>query len=100
MDSTARAKQGSQVSRIEGLRDEVAYYRALATHPTVRRLSRWLLAGAIAYLLSPIDLIPDLIPVVGHLDDVVIVPAMIWLALSLVPRETKERIRYELKPNP
>ena len=83
----------SQISR---LREELSFYRALATHPTVPRPSRWLLAGAIAYLLSPIDLIPDFIPVIGHLDDVVIVPGMIWLALALVPRETRDRVRRNL----
>lgn len=45
-----------------------------------------LLAGAVAaYALSPIDLIPDFIPVLGYLDDVVLVPVGIWLAVKLIP---------------
>lgn len=45
-----------------------------------------LVAGAVAaYAISPIDLIPDFIPVLGLLDDLLIVPAGIWLALKLVP---------------
>ncbi|WP_426037545.1 YkvA family protein [Brevundimonas sp. DC300-4] len=45
-----------------------------------------LLAGAVAaYALSPIDLIPDFIPVLGYLDDVVLVPVGIWLAVKLMP---------------
>jgi uncharacterized membrane protein YkvA (DUF1232 family) len=45
-----------------------------------------LLAGAVAaYALSPIDLIPDFIPVLGYLDDLLLVPAGIWLALRLIP---------------
>ncbi len=45
-----------------------------------------LLAGAIvAYALSPIDLIPDFIPVLGLLDDLLLLPAAIWLAVRLVP---------------
>ena len=45
-----------------------------------------LLAGAIvAYALSPIDLIPDFIPVLGYLDELLLLPAAIWLALRLVP---------------
>lgn len=96
MESMRRAKLVLQVSRIGKLRDELAYYRALAMHPGVPRMSRWLLVGAIAYLLSPFDLIPDFIPIIGQLDDVVIVPSMIWLALSFVSRETKDRIRCEL----
>lgn len=47
-----------------------------------------LLAGAIvAYAISPIDLIPDFIPVLGLLDELLLLPAAIWLALKLVPVE-------------
>jgi uncharacterized membrane protein YkvA (DUF1232 family) len=47
-----------------------------------------LLAGAIvAYALSPIDLIPDFIPVLGLVDDLLLLPGAIWLALRLVPDE-------------
>jgi uncharacterized membrane protein YkvA (DUF1232 family) len=52
------------------------------------RVSRWvkLLAALIAaYALSPIDLIPDFVPVLGLLDDLLIVPAGIWLAVRLIP---------------
>lgn len=46
-----------------------------------------LLGLAIGYLLLPFDLIPDFIPVIGHLDDVVIVPGLIYLALKMIPNE-------------
>ena len=52
------------------------------------------LAGAVAaYALSPIDLIPDFIPVLGYLDDLVIVPAGIWLAVRLIPTPLMEEFR-------
>jgi uncharacterized membrane protein YkvA (DUF1232 family) len=41
----------------------------------------------VAYALSPIDLIPDFIPIVGYLDDLILLPGLIWLALKLMPLE-------------
>ena len=68
-------------------------------------LAAKLLAGAVAaYALSPIDLIPDFIPVLGLLDDLLIVPAGIWLVLKLIPTslmaEFRERAaRLAERPN-
>lgn len=54
------------------------------------------LAGLVAaYALSPIDLIPDFIPVLGYLDDLLIVPAGIWLTLKLLPAGLVEELRVE-----
>lgn len=49
--------------------------------------ARLVAAGVVAYLFSPIDLIPDPIPVLGYLDDLIIVPLGIALALKLIPAE-------------
>lgn len=78
------------------LRNEVAYYRLLYEHPGTPLVSRVLLWLAIAYTLLPFDLIPDFIPVVGHLDDLVIVPALIVMALKLVPAEVREECRLKV----
>lgn len=43
--------------------------------------------GVLAYLLSPLDIIPDFIPLVGHLDDIIIVPAGIAVAVWLIPKD-------------
>jgi uncharacterized membrane protein YkvA (DUF1232 family) len=48
-----------------------------------------------AYALSPIDLIPDFIPVLGYLDDLIIVPAAILLTVRLVPEEIMAELREE-----
>jgi uncharacterized membrane protein YkvA (DUF1232 family) len=80
------------------LKHRVAYYRALAAHPRTPRLAKWLIVGAIAYALSPVDIIPDWIPLVGYLDDVLIVPGMIALALWMVPDEVKRDCRKSGTP--
>lgn len=54
-------------------------------HPDTPVGAKLLCIVAVAYALSPIDLIPDFIPVLGYLDDLVLLPAMIWLAVRLLP---------------
>jgi uncharacterized membrane protein YkvA (DUF1232 family) len=59
------------------------------------------LAGAVAaYALSPIDLIPDFIPVLGYADDLLIVPAGIWLAIRLIPAPVMAELRVEAAARP
>jgi uncharacterized membrane protein YkvA (DUF1232 family) len=76
-------------------RRELKVYQLALKHPRTPRIGRWLLAGAIAYSLSPIDLIPDFIPVLGHLDDAVIVPLMVFIAVRTIPRDVLEECRAE-----
>lgn len=49
----------------------------------------------VAYALSPIDLIPDFIPVLGYLDDVLLLPGLIWLAVRLLPAEVLAECRTQ-----
>ena len=69
------------------LKRELRVYQAVLRDKRTPRLARWLLGLAVAYALSPIDLIPDFIPIIGHLDDVLIVPGLVVLALKLTPPE-------------
>ncbi|MGN0487565.1 MAG: YkvA family protein [Acutalibacteraceae bacterium] len=53
-----------------------------------------ILAGCtVAYALSPVDLIPDFVPVLGYLDDVILLPALIAITLRLIPEDVMERNR-------
>ena len=65
--------------------------------PRCPLLAKLLLGLAVAYAASPIDLVPDFIPLFGHLDDLVVVPLLISAALALAPseviREHKEGLR-------
>ena len=56
-----------------------------------------LAAAVIAYLLSPIDLIPDFIPVIGYLDDIILVPAGIALTIKLIPAEALEEFKQKAR---
>ncbi len=56
-------------------------------------------ALTIAYALSPIDLIPDFIPVIGYLDDVIILPVMTAMTIRQIPPEVFDRYRAESKEN-
>lgn len=49
----------------------------------------------VAYALSPIDLVPDFIPVLGYLDDVIILPMLVALTIKFIPQDIMEKYRKE-----
>lgn len=65
-------------------RDGVTLWFA-SRHPAVPWLAKALAVFVVAYALSPIDLIPDFVPVLGYLDDVILLPTLIWAAIRLIP---------------
>lgn len=67
-------------------RDVMTLWFALK-HPLTPWYARAFAAILTAYALSPIDLIPDFIPILGYLDDLIIVPAGVWLLLRMVPAQ-------------
>lgn len=57
-----------------------------------------IMAGiTVAYALSPIDLVPDFIPVLGYLDDVILLPALVALTVKLIPAEVLNKCRKSAK---
>lgn len=63
--------------------------------PQTPVLARVVIICTVAYAASPIDLIPDFIPVLGQLDDLIILPALIALAIHMIPPEVSARCRKE-----
>lgn len=75
-------------------RDVVALYRA-ARSPLTPWYARLAAACVAAYALSPLDLIPDFVPILGYLDDLLIVPVGIWLVVRMIPTELMAGFRAE-----
>lgn len=62
-------------------------------HAQTPLIAKLLAIGTVAYAFSPIDLIPDFIPVLGLLDDAILLPIAIWLTLKFIPRPILEECR-------
>ena len=68
-----------QLSQIAAkLKAEFAFYKRLQQHPQTPTFAKALLWLAIGYLVMPFDLIPDFLPVIGQLDEVVIIPLLLY----------------------
>ena len=78
------------------LKAEFDFYRRLQKHPRTPVLAKMLLWLAISYLLMPFDLIPDFLPVIGQLDDVIVIPLLIYFALKLTPADVIVACKKEI----
>jgi uncharacterized membrane protein YkvA (DUF1232 family) len=77
-------------------RDLLALYLAYRD-PRVPWYAKAFMAAIIGYAISPIDLVPDFIPVLGYLDDLIIVPGGIYLAIKMIPKEVMAECREKVR---
>ena len=73
--------------RAKKLKTDIPAVFIALKHPKTPWYAKVMAALTVAYALSPIDLVPDFIPVLGYLDDVLILPAMVVLTLKFIPKE-------------
>ncbi len=85
-----RWKQKARQLKVEVYAMYLAY-----RDPRVAWYARIFAACVVAYAFSPIDLIPDPIPILGYLDDLVLIPLGIWIALKMIPEEVMEENRQK-----
>ncbi len=80
----------------KSFKNHVRLYKSLLNNPNTPWFSKVLFWIALGYFFLPFDLIPDFIPILGQLDDIVIIPALIYCAIRLTPKalyaEEKKKI--------
>ncbi|HSI38158.1 MAG TPA: DUF1232 domain-containing protein [Methylotenera sp.] len=78
------------------LKAEFVFYKRLQQHPQTPALAKFFLWLAIGYTLLPFDLIPDFIPVLGQLDEVIIIPLLLYCALKCTPQHVIDSCRIQI----
>lgn len=86
--------------RARRLKTEIQALALAYQHPATPWYAKLFAGLVIAYSLSPIDLIPDFIPVLGYLDDLILVPAGIALAIKMIPAGVMEECRAQALADP
>ena len=80
-------------------RRELRIYQSVLADSRTPIQAKIFLGLAVGYLCMPFDLIPDFIPVIGHLDDVIVVPALVYIGLRFIPPELVDEHRNEILGN-
>lgn len=79
--------------RAESLKNEIVALSLALKDRRTPLLAKILIGISVSYALSPIDLIPDFIPVLGYVDDLILLPGLIALAIKMIPKEVLEDCR-------
>ena len=83
--------------RARDLKAETYALYLAARHPETPWYAKFFVAGVVAYAFSPIDLIPDFVPVLGYLDDLILIPMGIALAIKMIPPPVLTECRAQAK---
>lgn len=87
----------ARIKRVERVfKSELMLYKLVLKDPKTPFSGKLFLALAVGYALMPFDLIPDFIPILGQLDDLIIVPLLVILALKMIPREIIDKYRKQI----
>lgn len=84
---------------VRNFKQEIKVYKLILKDVRTPKLGKFLLGLAVTYVLSPIDIIPDFIPVIGYFDDIIIVPVLVILALKTIPKEVVIDCRNKVNSN-
>ncbi len=71
----------------------VRLYRAIAKDPRTSPFVKWLPWLSLIYVLWPLDILPDFAPVLGQIDDILMIPLLIWTAIQAAPTDVREKAR-------
>ncbi len=79
---------------------EIKVLALLIQSPLTPKIAKSLILFLLSYFFSPIDLIPDFIPGIGHIDDYILIPTLLIFIRKLLPPDLLSTVRYHLKNNP
>lgn len=79
------------------LKEDIYTLYLAANDPRIPFGAKVVLVVTVAYAFSPIDIIPDFIPLIGYLDDLLLLPLGIWLCIKLIPDEVLAEYRAKAK---
>jgi len=82
--------------RARRLRAEMRALWLAARHPSTPWYAKLLVAGVLVYAVTPVDLVPDMIPILGIVDDIIFVPLALAIAARCVPRHVLEECRIKV----
>lgn len=86
--------------RVRRLSLQINVLHHAGRHPDLPLLSRFLVLLTVAYALSPVDLIPDFIPILGYLDDLILLPLLIFLSIRSIPEHILSEAREQAANEP